>query len=385
MNFTEKWFARGASAALFAVLAALSTTTPATAAPFTWDGSGNGANLNVWGAKQNWGNSGPPGAGDIANFNTVLAGNSITPSINANASISSIIFAATASSYTFGGTATLTVGSGGIANNSSALQVFNTAIALGAGQVWGGPGDITFGGPISGGGALTKNGNGTLTLNGANSFSGGLTVSGGRVLVNNTTGSGTGSGNILLNGGTIGGSGNITGGLTLNSGTKISAGQNSGTLRVGTLTTGSQTWNGGSSADVELKDATGTAGSGWDAVSINGSLALNATPLNQITINLSTLNAGNTAGSAANFDANGNYQWTFLETTGGITGFDASAFNVITTGFGNPLNGTSMFMISLVDGGNGLALTYVPEPSTLALGALGAVAIFGSCIRKRKK
>lgn len=66
-----------------------------------------------------------------------------------------------------------------------------------------------------GGGALTvfsTAANGVLSLSGANNYSGGTTVTNATLLVNNATGSGTGSGNVTVaNGGTLGGTGIISG------------------------------------------------------------------------------------------------------------------------------------------------------------------------------
>lgn len=82
-------------------------------------------------------------------------------------------------------------------------------------------------------GGLVKSGPGTLSLSYANTFAGGTTVSAGRLLVNNASGSATGSGEVVLNGGTLGGTGVISGVLTLNSGAILAPGLSIGTLRLG--------------------------------------------------------------------------------------------------------------------------------------------------------
>jgi autotransporter-associated beta strand protein len=72
---------------------------------------------------------------------------------------------------------------------------------------------------------------GLLTLAGANTYSGVTTVSGGTLLVNNTTGSGTGTGDVTVNsGGTLGGTGIISGVVTVNTGGTLSPGAGPGTL-----------------------------------------------------------------------------------------------------------------------------------------------------------
>jgi autotransporter-associated beta strand protein len=60
---------------------------------------------------------------------------------------------------------------------------------------------IAFGGAISGGGKLTQEGNGTLVLSGANSYSGGTSVQSGTVSISSDDN--LGSGNLLLDGGTL--------------------------------------------------------------------------------------------------------------------------------------------------------------------------------------
>lgn len=77
-------------------------------------------------------------------------------------------------------------------------------------------------------GSFTKAGAGTMRLNTASTYAGGTTVSAGRLLVNNTTSSGTGSGGVSVIGGFLGGTGIISGVVTLNS---------PGTLAPGTVST----------------------------------------------------------------------------------------------------------------------------------------------------
>ncbi len=80
-------------------------------------------------------------------------------------------------------------------------------------------------GSIGGIAPLNKTGSGTLTLSGANTYHGDTTVDGGTLLVNNPTGSGTGTGSMTVNsGGTLGGTGIIWGATTINFGGTLAPG-----------------------------------------------------------------------------------------------------------------------------------------------------------------
>ncbi len=88
-------------------------------------------------------------------------------------------------------------------------------------------------------GTLVKTGPGTMEVTAANLYQGGTTISGGTLLVNNTSGSGTGSGGVTVqSGGTLAGNGAISGGVNVPSGGTLSPGNGVGTLTVGSLTLG---------------------------------------------------------------------------------------------------------------------------------------------------
>jgi autotransporter-associated beta strand protein len=80
-----------------------------------------------------------------------------------------------------------------------------------------------FSGNIQNNGSLTKVGTGTLTLSGANTYNGSTTVTAGVLNVSNTTGSGTGSGPVQVNSGTLGGHGRIAGAVTIGTGSGTGA------------------------------------------------------------------------------------------------------------------------------------------------------------------
>lgn len=83
--------------------------------------------------------------------------------------------------------------------------------------------DVSFDVPLTNGG-LVKAGAGTLRITNANAFAGGTTVSAGRLLVNNSAGSGTGSGTVTVNGGFLSGTGTISGVVTVNAGGTLAPG-----------------------------------------------------------------------------------------------------------------------------------------------------------------
>ena len=123
-------------------------------------------------------------------------------------------------------TAVIQNGSG--AGNSGALDLGGSSRTLTIGNGTADV-DVAVNVPITNG-ALVKVGAGTLRVTAANLYTGGTTISAGRLLVNNATGSGTGSGAVTVNGGILGGTGTIAGGVVINSGGQIAPGESIGTL-----------------------------------------------------------------------------------------------------------------------------------------------------------
>lgn len=112
--------------------------------------------------------------------------------------------------------------------------------------------------------AITKTGSGALTLTGASTYSGGTTVDGGTLRVNNSSGSGTGSGDVeIFSGATLSGNGTISGTTTIDSGATLAPGDPAGTLNFG----GSLTLNDGSLLQFSL-------GTNSDRVAVAGNLFL---------------------------------------------------------------------------------------------------------------
>jgi len=137
--------------------------------------------------------------------------------------------------------ASITIFLGGLTGGSeSALQgSTQTGPAVDTYVIGGLDSNTTFAGTIADGTsggtphivAVTTIGTGALALSGANTYGGGTTVSNGILLVNNATGSGTGSGAVtVVSGATLGGTGIVGGPVTVYG--TLSPGNGSGTLTI---------------------------------------------------------------------------------------------------------------------------------------------------------
>lgn len=218
--------------------------------------------------------------------------------------------------------------------------------------------DLSIGAKLtSPGGAVTKLGTGTMELTGANTYGGNTNVNAGTLLANNTSGSATGSGGVMVNsGGTLGGIGAIntnsvmSNNVNINGGGTITGATN-GTVGALTLTTTSVIF-GGSAGNLSTYLVDLTAGSS-DRLAITGNLDLSSA-----------------------FD-----QITFQGTTG------AASYQLIT--YSGLLSGSFDTVSSLP---TGYALSYstpgeidlvaVPETSTWVMGVLALSALLFSQRRR---
>ena len=176
---------------------------------------------------------------------------------------------------------TNSLGAGGITFNGGTLQwpagtpydISAQSVTVGtAGGVLDLDGNnVTLANPIgnSGTGALTVT-NGTLTLTTANTFSGGMTVgTGSTLVVNNTSGSATGSGPVTVqNGATLYGVGTVGGALTINGGGTL----NLPTTGAAAFTAGSLTISSGAIVNVYF------TGVGDDLIVVTNSGGLTLSP-----------------------------------------------------------------------------------------------------------
>lgn len=124
----------------------------------------------------------------------------------------------------------MNLGNGSTSNVTRTFRALNGSATV-DGMISGVIADSNTTGTLNG---IIKSGAGTLALTAANTYTGGTAVTAGTLLVNNTTGSGTGSGAVsVTSGGTLGGTGSISGVVTVSTGGVIAPGASTGTLSVG--------------------------------------------------------------------------------------------------------------------------------------------------------
>jgi autotransporter-associated beta strand protein len=162
-------------------------------------------------------------------------------------------------------------------------------------------------GVISGAGGvlLPQSINGTLAFSAENTYDGGTNIDAGRLLVNNTTGSGVGTGDVVVtSGGTLGGIGFVGTGadpsnVTLGAGAHLAPGVTTGILTI----SGNVTWDSAAFFDIQIAGL--SPGTQYDQLSINGAATVGGT------LNVELLD-GFTNVAGTTFD--------ILSATGGVTG-----------------------------------------------------------------
>ena len=108
------------------------------------------------------------------------------------------------------------------------------------------------------GGSLSKIGSGTLVLSNANTYTGGTTVTAGNLSITNASGSGTGSGAVQVDSGTLGGTGAMAGAVTVGDGGNPRAFLSPGIAGPGALATqGTLTFKSDATYKFELDSSSG--------------------------------------------------------------------------------------------------------------------------------
>jgi autotransporter-associated beta strand protein len=163
--------------------------------------------------------------------------------------------------------------------------------------------------------------------------------------------------------------------LAVNAGGRLAPGLGG----VGTINAGNTTFGPGGNYTLQVSDATGGAGTGWDFLNVSGSLTIASTEASPFNINLWSL-AGSTSGSAANFVPGDSYTWKIATASSGLSGFAGGKFAINTAaingsdGFANALAGGSF---KATNTGNDLNVVFTPFTAGVSLTWFGNGATAG--------
>ncbi len=190
-------------------------------------------------------------------------------------------------------------------------------------------GSSTFDGLIqntgSGKGSLEKVGSGTFTLTGANTYSGDTTIADGILLANNTSGSATGTGRVMVNSrGTLGGTGSVAGPVTIAIGGTLAPGASAESLSLG----GDLALESGSTLAIELGGT--DQGGDYDFIDVTGNVTLNDATLDVTLLDPFTPGIGQAFDILDFASLSGTFDQINLPTLGSRFEWDTSA--IYTTG-----------------------------------------------------
>ena len=348
--------------------------------PCTWTG---GAGNGNWSASMNW--NYPFVSGDIVHF---AGSNQTAVDTVTNQSVYGLYFDPGASQYTISNNTITLAGQGDIENNSTNTQTINSAITLEAPAVFAAySGNLAFGGQISfganspslaitgsnstsitgnivGQGMLTKSGTGNLTLSGSNSFTGNTTINTGTLLVNGSLGAS--SSVSVAAGATLGGSGTI-GGSVVVQGT-VSPGASIESLGVGQIT-----FNTTSTFDFETNSSAASAVAA-DLLVVTGDIDILAGAA-IVFSDLAQSPAAFAPGailSLVNYGGDWNGGFFSLNGTSLAQGSQFTTGGTVWSIDYTATSGGLNFQSDHI-AGQFINVTAIPEPSTYALLALGAI------------
>jgi fibronectin-binding autotransporter adhesin len=220
---------------------------------------------------------------------------------------------------------------------------------------------------ISGTGSFTMAGSGTTILTGSNTYTGTTTISAGTLLANNTARSALGSSTVTVqSGGTLGGNGSIAGPVTIASGGKLTPG--SGGAGALSLSNGLTLQSGATTTFLINSAASFTSiNILGNSIAYGGDLEFNILNYTPADGNIFTL--FNMTGGAT--------------TSGAFSNVRAGGLNFVgNNGVWTASSGSHAYEFSQATGQ--LSVTVVPEPSTYALLALGALALIVACRRSKR-
>jgi fibronectin-binding autotransporter adhesin len=262
----------------------------------------------------------------------------------------------------------LRVGASGLLGNGaySGAIVMNSFNGTNASLIFSNSAAQTLSGAISGTGSFTMAGSGTTILTGSNSYTGTTTISAGTLLANNTAGSALGSSTVTVqSGGTLGGNGSIAGPITIASGGNLTPG--SGGAGALSLSNGLTLQSGATTTFLINSAASFTSiNILGNSIAYGGALVFNIanyTPADGDIFTLFNMTSGAT------------WSGSLFSVTGG------SLFFTELSGIWSASDDSYSYQFSQATGQ--LSVTVVPEPSTYALLALGALALIVACRRRK--
>ena len=169
---------------------------------------------------------------------------------------------------------------------------------------------------------------------------------------------------VSLNSITIAANGTLAGNSTVTTPSLVVNGTISpGATGIGQITaTANTTFGAGGNFVVAVQNASGSGGSGFDFLQVNGQLNIAAISANPFTIDIQSFADGQ-IDNLTNFSADTNYDWTIATANGGIANFDPAKFAIDPSFFENDLVGGYFYAHT---NNNSLILSFTNNHSPVA-------------------